>query len=169
MHEHGVTGRRKGVQSGHHAAQDAVLVANVARLEVTHALAVAVPVNDGLVVGITRVEVTKRRVLETLLDGARNRGGNGKVHVRDPHGDGIKALIRSGIAGAGRADGVHGDGIVPGAVEDRGEVVGHGRPFVAVSMTAYAVLLARSAITRTDCNERYFQLRIYAIEAIHAR
>ena len=132
VHEHRVAGRRKGRERGDHAAEHAVLVADVTWLEVAHALAVAMPVDDGLVVGIARAEVTEGGVCEALLDGARDGGRHGEVHVRDPHGDGVEALVRRGIPRARRANGVERERVMPGTVEDGREVVGHGSPFAAV-------------------------------------
>ena len=57
---------------------------------------------------------------DLLLDGGHYR----EVHVRHPHGDGVKALL-GGRGGKAGAQAVHGDGVFAVAFENGRKIVFH--------------------------------------------
>ena len=50
------------------------------------------PVDDGLVVGVTRFVVAEEGMVHALVDGSRDRGGGRKAHVGDPQRDDVRGL-----------------------------------------------------------------------------
>ena len=126
--QHGIAGGGQAAQGRHYAAQNTVFVADGLFGQVGHAVAVSLPVGDSLVVGVRRGKVAVQRVLSAFNDGGRDRGHGGKVHVRDPHGDDGKAVLRLARCKAARlAQGIHRQRIHPAAVVHSGKIVFHDR------------------------------------------
>ena len=115
----------KHVQCGDHAAQYAVFVADVFRLQAGDAVVVFLPADDGIVVFRRGVKVAEGRMLRPGDHGLLNGGNHGEIHVRDPHGNHVKALPGGGIGGTGGAHGVDGDGVLSPAVQNGSKVVFH--------------------------------------------
>ena len=112
------------IQGADHTAQNAVGIADVLALQTFHAVAVALPVDDGVVILITGQEIAVAGVLGTLDDGFGDGGRGGEVHVRHPHGNQVKAV--SGLAGGI----VHSQSVHAMAVDDGGKIIFHGNsPF----------------------------------------
>ena len=124
VHQHLVAPGADAVQGADHAAQHAVLIADVLLFQSGHAVAPGLPLDDGVVVLVAGVKVAECRVLDAgndlLLDGGHHR----EVHVRHPHGDGVKALL-GGRGGKAGAQAVHGDGIFAVAFENGRKIVFH--------------------------------------------
>ena len=115
----------KHVQCGGHAAQYAVFVADVFRLQAGDAVVVFLPADDGIVVFRRGVKVAEGRMLRPGDHGLLNGGNHGEIHVRHPHGDHVKALPGGGIGGTGGAHGVDGDGVLSPAIQNGSKVVFH--------------------------------------------
>ena len=126
MDQHLVAPGADHVQRRDNAPQDAVLIADVLLMKARNAVAGLLPADDALEILLPRGEVAKAGVLRPLDDGLLHRGHHGEVHVRHPHGDGVKAFP-GGVRGKARhgPQGVHGQGILPPPVNDGGKVVGH--------------------------------------------
>ena len=88
-----VAGGGEGLHRAGDAAVDAVLVADVLPFQIPEAVALGLPADDGIIIGAAGEKVAVQRVLGPLNDGGRHGGAGGEVHVRHPHGDGVKALL----------------------------------------------------------------------------
>ena len=128
-----VAGGGEHADGGADAAQHAVFVADVLLLQVRHALALPVPVDDGLIIGLRRGEVAQVGEAQPLLHGLQHAGGGGEAHVRDPHGDGGEALLHGDV---GEGDQVYGDDVVSAPIQHGGEVVCHGIVLCLIPFTS---------------------------------
>ena len=130
VNEHLVAPGAEGVQRRHHAAQDAIFVADVLLLESRNAVSDLVPADDGVKVFRRGSEVAEGGMLRALDHGADDGGDNGEIHIRHPHGDGVEAGKRGIGAEPGLTHHVHGDGVLSPAIHDGSKIVFHrGAPF----------------------------------------
>lgn len=120
VEQHAVPLGAEDAHSGHYPAQHAVGVADVLPLQALDAVALPLPGENGVVVGVCGGEVAVGGVLRPADNGLRDRGRGGEAHVRHPHGDAGEALPDGG---AGDGDLLGGDGVLP--PENGGKVVGH--------------------------------------------
>ena len=106
-------------------AVDPVLIADIVPFESDETVARGLPVYDALVVFIPRLEVAVERVLCALNHSRWNSGTGGKIHIRHPHGNGIKPFLWGGrlISPNLVADAIHGNGIHAAAINDGSEIV----------------------------------------------
>ena len=104
---------------------DPVLIADVVPLESGKAIALGLPVYDALVVFVPGQEIAVERVLGALDHSGGNGRTGGKVHVRHPHGNGVKSFLGGGglVAPHLVADAVHGNGVHAAAINDGREIV----------------------------------------------
>ena len=93
VQQHAVAGRGKRGQCRNHAAQNAVFVADIFLGQAGHAVAGFLPAYDGIIIFVRRLKVAERRVLGSFDDRLRNGGYGGKIHIRHPHRDDIKAVL----------------------------------------------------------------------------
>ena len=91
--QHRVPRRREHLQRRDDASEDAVFVGDDVLGQIVHALAL-VPVDNGLVVGVTGREIAEGRVLRPRDDRVLNGAGCREVHVRHPHRDHVEARLR---------------------------------------------------------------------------
>ena len=96
MQQHLIPAGADAVQCADHAAQHAVFIADVLRLQAGDPVGLALPADDGIIISIRRGKVAVQRVLRPLQNGLLHAGGGGKVHICHPHGDGVKPLFRGG-------------------------------------------------------------------------
>ena len=126
VEQHLVAPGAEDVQGRDHAAQNAVLVADVLGFQTGHAVAGFVPADDGAEILLGGHEVAVGRVHGALDHGLGNGGDHGEIHVGHPHGDGIKAgQGRAGGKAVGLADHIHDNGILAMSVHDGGKIVFH--------------------------------------------
>ena len=100
-------------------AQNAIGVADVFRFKALHAVALAVPADDAVIVLSPGAEVAVGGVLCAFDDGFGDGRAGQEIHVGYPHGDQVKALL--GLAGRV----VHGDGIHTFSFRQGGKIVFH--------------------------------------------
>ncbi len=128
VHQHRIAGGRKTGQGRNHAAQHAVLIPDAVPGEQGRVGPVAphLPADDGIVVFAAGVKVAEGRVLRPGNDGLGHGGHGGEVHIRHPHGDGVKTGPgRSRGHAAGQAQPVHGDGIPAVPVHQGSKIILH--------------------------------------------
>lgn len=129
VEQDGVAGGGEGVQGRGHASQHAVFIVDGGAGQPLHAVALLLPADDAVKVLLPGREVAKGRMLCPADNRFRNGGRGGEIHVRDPHGEVVKARF-PGPGAKGGAD-VHGDGILSPAVQNGGKIVFHtGVPFL---------------------------------------
>ena len=128
MQQHSIAGGGKAGQSGDQPAQHTVFIADAFPGQSGNAIADGVPADDGIVIGICGAEVAVSRVLCPRNDGGRDGGYGGKIHVRYPHGKGVKPFFggirRKAVA---RTQCVKRNGVLAAAVEDGSKIVLHGK------------------------------------------
>ena len=124
MEQYAVTGGRKRGQRRDNAAQNTVLVADCFFGQAGHAVAGRLPLYDRIVILVRCLKVAEGRVLGSLDNGFRDGGHGGKVHVRDPHGDDVKAVLGQ-VRGKACAETVNGDGVLAVAIHDGCKIVLH--------------------------------------------
>ena len=134
MQEHRIARRCEGLERGDEAAEHAVLVSDMLRFEPGHAVAVALPGNDALEVLVPRIEITEVGFLHARGDGILDGGEHREVHIGHPHGDGVEPLLR-GLRGTGRAQTVDGHRVLPVALHDACEIVGHSGSFARMMVS----------------------------------
>ena len=131
VEQHVVAFGAQHVQGADNAAQHAVFIANALLGQAGDAVALLLPVDDGVVVIVAGGKVAEERMLDALGNGLGDGGHRGEVHVRHPHGDDVKALFGGlGAVPAGDKP-VHGDGVFPVPVDDAGKIVFHSRSWHA--------------------------------------
>ena len=113
--------RGKGLHGRGHAAQHAVFIADVLPRQTLDAVAPPLPGEDAVEVFLAHRIVAQRREIQPSAHGVQNGRRYGEGHVRDPHGDRVKALVHLHVPG----DHVRGDRIPPAAVENGGKVIFH--------------------------------------------
>ena len=118
----GVAGRAQHPQRGGHAAQHAVFVADVPGFQAGHAVAGALPVQNGVIVFLPGRKIAKGGVPGAVDDGVGDAGGGGKVHVRHPHGDAAESGVH---LGAGDGDAFHRNGVPAFPRQHGGKVKWH--------------------------------------------
>lgn len=128
VQQHPVAGGGKAGQSRNHATQNAVFIADAVPGQQRRVGTVApyMPADDGIVVLVGGFKVPESRVLRPPDDGFGHGGHRGKIHIGNPHGDGIKpgsGCCRSKAAPFPQS--IHRDGILAAAVHDRCEIVLH--------------------------------------------
>ena len=98
--QHRVAGARKAGQGRNNTAQHAVFVPDAVPGQQGGVAAVALhlPPDDGVVIGVRRLKIAIGGVLGPLCQGLGDGGHSGKVHVRYPHGDGVEPRLR-GVGG----------------------------------------------------------------------
>ena len=117
-----VPGGGEGLDGGADAAQHAVFIADVLFLQACDAVAAALPGEDGVIVVLRQGEVAEVGEGQAVAHGLQDRRGGGKGHVRDPHGDRIKARIDRD---AREGNLVGGQAVASRAVQDGGKIVFH--------------------------------------------
>ena len=125
MEQNLVTRGRERLNGAGHTAVDPILIADVVSFQSGKTIALGLPGNNTLVVLVPRQEITIEGVLCPLDHGSRNGRAGGKVHVRHPHGNGIKSFLWSGrlVAPNLVADAIHGNGIHAAAIKDGSKIV----------------------------------------------
>ena len=121
-----VSRSRKRRHRGHQATKHAVFVADRFTRHVGDAIAITLPVGDGVEIVVAHLEIPERRMLRTFDNRLRDGGDCGEVHVSDPHGDGIKPQfwrIRRKPGHGTQA--VDGECILAVPFHNRSEIVGH--------------------------------------------
>ena len=88
-------------QGAEHPAQDAVFIADALLRQAGNAIAVRLPVDNGVKVLRRGLEVAVGGVLGAGDNGLRDRGYGREVHVRHPHGDEVEAILGLGGGEAG--------------------------------------------------------------------
>ena len=128
--QHRVAGVRKAGQGRNNTAQHAVFVPDAVPGQQGGVAAVALhlPPDDGVVIGVRRLKIAVGGVLGPLCQGLGDGGHGGKVHIRHPHGDGVEPRLRGvgGEAGVA-AQTVHRNGIFAVPVQNGSEIVTHMR------------------------------------------
>ena len=140
MHEHIVTAGAENGEGTGDTAEDAVLIADGFLCQSLDAVAPVLPVDDGVIIIVARHEVAEGGMLDTADDGFLDGGNGRKVHIGDPHGDGVEAILwRTGHTGQ-FAKGVNGEGILAAAIHDGGKIIGHddGHSFSGYIMKLYS-------------------------------
>ena len=126
--QHRVAGACQAGQGRDDPAQDAVFVPDAVPGQQGGIAAVALhlPLDDGVVVGVGGLKIAVGGVAGPLHQRLGDGGHGGEIHVRHPHGDGVEA-VPGGVGGkAGvAAQAIHGDGILAAAVQDGSEIVAH--------------------------------------------
>ena len=115
----------KNAQGADDAAQDAVLVADVFRVQGLNAVGPGLPVCDGVVVFLPGRKISIHWVFGPLDHGSRDGRDGLKVHVGDPHGDALKAFSGGHFEYAEYILGVDGDGILAMAIDYFREIILH--------------------------------------------
>ena len=136
VHQHLVAPGADAVQRADHAAQHAVLVADVLCLQPGDAVALCLPLDDGVIILFGGRIVAEGRVLHPGDHFLLHGGHRGKVHVGHPHGDGVKALF----GGRGRkavAQPVHRQCVLAVAVQQRCKIVFHGTNLLSVAQNPH--------------------------------
>ena len=131
VEQYAVTGGRKRGQRRDNAAQNTVLVADCFFGQTGHTVADRLPLYDRIVILVRCLKVAEGRVLGSLDDGFRDGGHGGKVHVRDPHGDDVKAVLGQ-VRGKAGAETVNSDGVLAVAIHDGCKIVLHSPSFFLV-------------------------------------
>ena len=126
VQQHRVAGGGQAPQRRRHAAQHTVFVTDGVLGQPLDAVAVALPADDGVIVGVRRQEIAVQRVGRARNDSGGDGGYGGKVHVGHPHGDSRKAVFGCGRRKAGFAQALHSECIFAVAVVNGGKIVGHG-------------------------------------------
>ena len=125
VEQHVVPFGAQNVQRGDHAAQHAVFVADVFRLQAGNAVVALLPADNGIVIFRRGVKIAEGRMLHPFDHGLLNGGNHGEIHIRHPHGDHVESLPGRGIGRTGRAHGVNGDGVLSPAIQNGSKVVFH--------------------------------------------
>ncbi len=126
VEQHLVAPGADAVQGRHHAAQHAVFVADVFLGKAGDPVALLLPADDGGEILLTGGEIAEGRMLDAVGHGLLDGGNGGEVHVRHPHGDGVKALPGCAGGKAGHsAQTVHSDGVPAVAGQDGSKIVLH--------------------------------------------
>ena len=105
-------------------AQHPVFVADMLRLQSFYAVTAGLPIDDGGKILLPGVEVPEGGMTDPLRHGLAHRGRRGEIHIRHPHGNGVKAFL-----GASRRpaipQAVHRQGVLPPSVYDGFKIVFH--------------------------------------------
>ena len=126
VQQHGITGGGIAGQCRDNTAQNAVFVADALFGQTLDIVAGLMPLDDGVKVCISGLEVTVGGMLCTFDDGLGDGGHSGEVHVCHPHGNGIIAFLGQIGGEAGhRAQTIDGGCILAMAVHDGSEIVLH--------------------------------------------
>ena len=90
------------------------------------AIAGVLPVDDGIVVLVSGIEIAESRVLGTLDDGLGYGRHRREVHIGHPHGNDIEALLGR-VGGESRlgTQAVNRNGVLAVPIHDAGEIVRH--------------------------------------------
>ena len=127
VQKNSVAGGGQGLHRAGHAAVHPVFIADVFLFQIGEAVAAGPPAYDFGKVFLPGLKIAVQRMLCPPDDGLRHRRAGGKVHVRHPHGNGIKAL-RRGLrltAPVFLADALDGGCIKAPPVDDGGKIVFH--------------------------------------------
>ena len=126
VQQHGIAGGSKAGQSRDHAAQHTVFVPDALFGQAGYTVAGLVPADDGIIIFIGRTKIAKGRVLGALDNSLLDGGYRGKIHIRHPHGDHIKARFgRFGRKAVHLADGIYRNGVLAMAVHDGSKIIFH--------------------------------------------
>lgn len=107
-------------------------------------------------------------MLGSLDNGFRDGGHGGKVHVRDPHGDDVKAVLGQ-VRGKAGAETVNGDGVLAVAIHDGCKIVLHSSSFFLACSIPGAGLRAPyfyKQYTETSTDMQGYLSAHFAIEAV---
>ena len=124
LDQHVVSPGAEHVQRGNHAAQHAVLIADVLLLQPGNPVMGALPADNGVKISLGEIKIAEGRMLHPADNGFLNRGADCEIHVRHPHGNRVKALLRAGGA-ARRPDGVPGNRVLSAAVRHCFKIIFH--------------------------------------------
>ena len=135
VEQHVVPFGAQNVQRGDHAAQYAVFVADVFRLQAGDAVARFVPADDGIIIFIGRTKIAKGRVLGALDNGLLDGRYRGKIHIRHPHWIHLMPIIF-------QFSGFPFKRICPASVNDFIKFIFHSRfpPFTPVSVNCLCLV-----------------------------
>ena len=126
VQQHIVAPGAEHIQRADHAAQHTVFIADVLRPQAGYAVAGFLPADDAAVVFFRGGKVAVSGMGHTRLHGLHHSRNGGKIHIRHPHGDHIKALFRAaGAEAAGGAYHVYRNGILAVAIHDGCKIVFH--------------------------------------------
>ena len=127
MDQDGVSRFGQNLDSASNAAVDAIFIADHVPCQFRPVMTGRLPVDDALVIGIRRQEVTKKRVFQPLFHGLDDSRASREIHVRYPHGDFIETglgLIRF-KAPNGLANAIESRSIFTSSVNNRRKIVFH--------------------------------------------
>ena len=129
MKEHGITRSGKSGKSGDKASDDAVFVADMFSGQPSDAIALALPVDNGVKILIGGCEISKSRMLSAIDYCLSHRGNRREIHIGYPHGDKAETIFW----GSGRhirhsSQCIHCQSILAMAIHDGCEIVLHGSP-----------------------------------------
>ena len=124
-----ITAGTEDIQGADKTSQDAVFVSDTIRIQAGHCLrtvAGPLPSDDRVIIFLAGHKIPKGRMLQSLRHRLQDGGCRGEIHIRDPHGDHIKAFSR----GLGRkavhfSNRIHSQRIVAAAVHNRGKIIFH--------------------------------------------
>ena len=124
MEQHLVSLGAEHVEGADDPAQHAILIADALRGQALYAVLLLLPADDGLIIFLGRIEIAEGRMLGPFDHFLLHRGDRRKVHIRDPHGNDVKALLgrsrRGSLAGTHR---IQGDGVLSPSVHNRCEII----------------------------------------------
>ena len=126
MKQHLVSFGTQYIQRAEHATEHAILISDVLCFQSAHSVAIFLPPDDGVKIFLRGAEVAVRRVRGPLCQRFRDGRHGGKIHIRHPHGNDGKTVLRR-LRGKSRilAQTVHRYGILAAAVHNRCEIVFH--------------------------------------------
>jgi len=125
VQQHLVALAANAVERRDHAAEHAVFIADVLLRQTGDAIALFLPCDNSIVVFITSAEITEGVMLHARGDRLGDGGNRGEVHVCNPHGDGVKALLRCAGRAAALAQTVNRNRVHPVTIHDGCEIVFH--------------------------------------------
>ena len=124
MQQHLVSLGAEYIESADDAPQHAVLIADALRRKPCYAVLLLLPADDGLIVFLRRIKIPESRMLGPFDHLLLHCGNRRKIHIRDPHGNDVKALPgrsrRGSLAGTHR---IQGDGVLSPSVHNRCEII----------------------------------------------
>ena len=115
------------IQSTDYAPQHAVFIADALRGKSLHPIPIFVPLNDGIKIFLPGSEISEGRMLSPADDGLGDGGNRGEIHIRNPHGDEIKAFFRRCGSHGVLPQGGNGKRIHSVTLHNRCKIVFHGK------------------------------------------
>ena len=128
--EYLVAGSGESLHRAAHAAQHTVFITDMLRPEPLDAVSAALPVNNAVKILLRQLKIAEVRHFHALIYRIHDRRRAGEAHVRYPHRDNVKALVRTH---SGKRDLVKSLGIAAMAVKNGRKIVFHFFLLVCVS------------------------------------